>query len=196
MLDVLIVGGGLSGMALAQRLSNHTVKVQWKLLEARTVLGGRLANAGDGFDIDMGAAWMWPRHQPKISQLVTALGVETFPQPDDSSSTRVVGGTYALIEALAAQVPAENIQVDAPVVSVLLKTEEEEQGGTCSTENEYIEVTTSTQETFRARHVVFAVPPKLISQHTTFTPPLRPEKWKAMQDSHTWMAGTCCVLVV
>lgn len=196
-LDVLIVGGGLSGMALAQRLSNRKTsssKLRWKLLEARSVLGGRLANDATLNQIDLGGAWMWPEHQPKMGRLVTALGVETFRQPDDPSSTRFVGGAFQLIRKLAAQVPSENIQISAPVLKCSLKATVERQGPcsdtTASEETSYVEVTTAAQETFRARRVVFCVPPRLITQHIAFDPPLSNAKWKAMQASHTWMAGT------
>ena len=53
--DVAIVGGGLSGLYVAELLrASHSVIV----LEASDELGGRLKNTEAGFD--MGAAWIWP----------------------------------------------------------------------------------------------------------------------------------------
>ncbi|MGK5742186.1 NAD(P)/FAD-dependent oxidoreductase [Micromonospora sp. URMC 103] len=51
--DVVVVGGGLAGLAAARRL--HRAGVPWRLLEARDRLGGRVAtDAVDGYLLDRG----------------------------------------------------------------------------------------------------------------------------------------------
>ena len=60
----------------------------------------------------------------------------------------------------------------------------------------YIEVRTTQDEIFRARHVVLAAPPKLLSKHIQFNPPLAPDKTRAMANSQTWMAGKWGVFFV
>ena len=204
-LDVLVIGGGLSGMVIAQRLSAMaatstaaTQQLNWKLLEARSVLGGRLCNDNDMDEIDLGGAWIWPEHQPLVRNLVKTLAVETFPQPGDPDSTRFSGGAVQLIRKLNESVPQENIHLDSPVQSCSLvtpaTTSANSDADTCVDDNSsnepYIEVRTTKDEVFRARHVVFAAPPKLLSKHVQFDPPLSPEKTSAMANSQTWMAGT------
>ena len=189
-LDVLVVGAGLSGMHLAQRLS-LVKQCQFKLLEASGLVGGRLRNDNVHNQIDLGGAWIWPEFQPKMARLVSSLGVQTFAQPDDPSSTRIVGGAVRLVEKLAEQVPSDNIKLNSPVISCSLKKNNtaSNDSQTCS-EGDYIEIKTANQEVFQAKRVVFAAPPKLIAKHITFDPPLNTEKWHAMMQSETWMAGT------
>lgn len=203
-LDVLIVGGGLSGMILAQRLSLTSSK-SWKLLEARSVLGGRLLNDKVHNEIDLGGAWVWPEFQPKIASLIQSLSstsnnIGIFRQPDDPSSTRIVGGAVQMVNLLAAQVPPNAIQLNSPVVSCTLKTMDGSTANASPTssssnnntqkEGDFVEVKTANQETYQAKRVVFAVPPRLLTKHVTFDPPLNPDKWQAMSTSETWMAGT------
>ena len=47
-----------------------------------------------------------------------------------------------------------------------------------------------------ARRVVFAAPPRLLSQRVTFSPPLSPRRRAAMDASRTWMAGVTKVALV
>jgi monoamine oxidase len=52
-----------------------------------------------------------------------------------------------------------------------------------------VQIETTTRETFLARYVVFAVPPRLLHEHVTFDPPLSPLKQQELAATHTWMAG-------
>ena len=72
----LIIGGGLSGLALAEMLERDGR--DYVLLEARSRFGGRIKteHLGDGY-FDMGPAWFWPA-QPRIAGLIARFGLEKF----------------------------------------------------------------------------------------------------------------------
>lgn len=194
--DVLIVGGGLSGVFVANELNK--TPLSWRLLEARPVLGGRLANDDKGHKIDLGGAWIWPFQQPKMEQLTRSLNIPTFQQPDDNMSTRIDGGAVMYIEKLSEGLPRDAIKLDTPVTSCSLTNMKDESAFDTSTtdsclangENtQVVRVETATEETYFARRVVLAAPPKLLAKHITFTPPLSSVKQSAMNASQTWMAG-------
>lgn len=186
LLDVLIIGGGLSGLIVSQGV--HRMQADWRLLEARPVLGGRLANDNAFNEIDMGGAWIWPHQQPLMHGLVKSLKVSTFRQHDDPTSTRVEGGAVMFINKLAEQLPTDLLQLDTPVTTCTLEETENAE--------KVVRVETAGNETFLARKVIFAVPPKLISKHITFDPPLLERKQAAMAASRTWMAGVTKVALV
>jgi monoamine oxidase len=186
LLDVLIVGGGLSGLIIGQGVQR--MHADWRLLEARPSLGGRLANDDVFNQIDLGGAWIWPHQQPYMRDLAKSLGVQTFPQPDDPSSTRIEGGAVQFVNKIAEDLPQDLLQLNSPVTSCKLET-------TADSEK-VVRVETAGQETFLARKVIFAVPPKLLSKHVTFDPPLSERKQAALNASQTWMAGVTKVALV
>jgi monoamine oxidase len=55
--DVIIIGGGLSGLTLAFLLKQQGIRA--KILESRTQLGGRIftSKADDMAPIELGATW-------------------------------------------------------------------------------------------------------------------------------------------
>ena len=58
-MDVVVIGGGLAGLAAAQRLVEAGATVT--LLEARGRLGGRVYTehpSGEGTPLDLGAEWL------------------------------------------------------------------------------------------------------------------------------------------
>lgn len=203
--DVLIVGGGLSGLMVAHELQKTALS--WRLLEARPVLGGRLANDDKGNSIDLGGAWIWPFQQPHMKKLTTSLSIPTFPQPDDNMSTRIDGGAVLYINRISEGLPKDSIQVNSPVTSCTLKSMEEVSAevdntsadSSCtwnSNDPDVVWVETSSGETIFSRRVVLAAPPKLIAKHITFDPPLSDSKQTAMTASQTWMAGVTKVGLV
>jgi monoamine oxidase len=217
LLDIIIIGGGLSGLMVAHEIHHTLPSASWKLLEARPMLGGRLANnnvlqndasagvamAAAHDKIDLGGAWIWPQHQPFMRNLTSSLNIPTFLQQDDPSSTRIDGGAVQYIHALAQHLPQDRLILNSPVIKCAFVTEEsawEDQLCTSTidttttttsidtTSNKIIRVQTEGEMLF-AKRVVIAAPPRLVAKHIQFDPPLSPAKQRAMASSHTWMAG-------
>ena len=189
--DVLIVGGGLAGLALARQLQAEGH--DWALVEARARLGGRILTSEDG--ADLGPAWIWPG-QPRIAALLADLALPVFEQfsrgdllhedPDGQihrmrgpggmqGSLRVTGGLWTVVRALAADLPAERIHLRQTVRALSW------QDGT-------VTASTATGDAFSANRVVLALPPR-IAATLRFTPALPQEAIRAMAQTRTWMAG-------
>ena len=139
-MSVLIIGGGLSGLALADAL--ETQGTEYLLLEARSRFGGRIKTEHDaGGYFDMGPAWFWPG-QPRIVALIDQLGLEKFDQfatgdlafenehgqvqrgrgfSSMEGSWRLKGGLGAMPQALADRLP-ENCKRLNTVVTKLTRT--------------------------------------------------------------------------
>lgn len=189
--DVAVVGGGMSGLSAAAHLARHSARQQsqqpalnWVVLEANALrFGGRMLSTAHG--VDLGPAWIWPHYgQRHVAELVASTGAETFYQPDDRSAMRVVGGTAELASRLAASLPGERLKLDWPVRSLTL----DDAAGV-------VEVRSGDEKVVHARRVIVAIPPRLAHLKVEFSPPLSPEKVKAMEASRTWMAGVTKVVL-
>ncbi|MGX9356807.1 flavin monoamine oxidase family protein [Roseobacteraceae bacterium S113] len=200
-MTTLIIGGGLSGLVLAEQLEARGQP--YHLVEARSRLGGRiLTEHHDGARFDMGPAWFWPG-QPRIAALITRLGLEKFDQYAHGALTfedakgqvqrgqgfssmegswRLVGGLTALIEAVAARLPDAKLQINSAVTEI-------------SQEGEHCRATLSTGESIAAERIVLALPPRVASQ-IAFSPALPPKALEAMKQVPTWMAGQAKALAV
>jgi monoamine oxidase len=202
---ILIVGGGLASLTAARRL--HRARLPFLLVEARGRLGGRIlsvdahgAPAADGFDL--GPSWFWPGTQPGLNTLVRELGLTAFPQNSEGDivvhrmsreepqryqgsaqpehqSMRLVGGTGALITALAADLPAERIRLGARVTHV---------GRHAQGVEVRVATADNADEVLRGSHVLFALPPRLLEATVTFSPVLDPATAERWRGTPTWMA--------
>ncbi len=200
--DVVIIGGGLSGVIVAHELQKSlpSTSLSWNLIEARPVLGGRLTNDRKGDRIDLGGAWVWPDFQPHMKRLLKALDIPTFLQPDDPSSTRIDGGAVELVDTLSSTLPMDNIRLNTPVTNCTLVDKSNPMGQVCSSDahnhGEKVIRLDTVAGPILAKHVVIAVPPKIASQHIKFEPALSTAKDQAMRASNTWMAGVTKVSLV
>lgn len=204
MTNVAIIGGGLAGLQAARALSR--AGIDCRLIEARPRLGGRILTvdatgmpAEDGFDL--GPSWFWPAMQPALAALVSELDLPAFPQNSDGDvifhrmsretpqryrglrqdpqSWRFVGGTAALIRALARDIDPKRVRLGARVTAIALDAE-----GVTITLAEAGEAVT----TLRAEHVIAALPPRLLATTIAWSPSHAPATAHHWHETPTWMA--------
>ncbi|MFY0680242.1 MAG: FAD-dependent oxidoreductase [Thalassovita sp.] len=197
----MIVGGGLSGLALAEALERDGQ--DYLLVEARKRFGGRIkSTAHKAAAYDLGPAWFWPG-QPRIAALIKRLNLHRFDQfskgqlvyeneqgqvqhgrgfASMAGSWRLMGGLSQLTEALAAHLPNGRKRLGAKVVALSW------QGQTVTAQ---FEDGTRVQ----ADRVVIAMPPRLAAQ-IQFEPALPSAMMAALQAVPTWMAGQAKAIAI
>lgn len=189
---IIIIGGGLSGLYLADLLQQN--QQPFILLEARQSLGGRICSES-GYDL--GPTWYWPgqlrmqqlqqrfqlQQQDQFAQGDTlfqqAEGISRVRQGYDSPNYRIAGGMGQLVDALAKGLPSDQIFTDTPVSNV-------------RRQDDHIVVIARQQgqlQNFKASAVVLALPPRLIPQHIGITPAFADATKQVLYDTPTWMAG-------
>lgn len=204
--DVVIVGAGLCGLALANRLTARGQRVL--LLEARERLGGRVLTQTcetTGQPLDLGPSWFWPETEPHMVALLQSLGLESQPQHDPgdalwltdpnrsperrveaggvhAGARRIVGGSARLVEALVAALPEGSVVTGSALIGL-------------RDHGEFIELLRTGGPSLRARRVVLALPPRLVQERVAFDPPLREAVDQALKDTPTWMAAQAKAVV-
>lgn len=222
--EVIVVGGGLAGLTAAAVLHESGANVQLlegaPVLggRIRTVRDpervSSRAREGGAPVADLGPTWVWPPYQPVVTRWLQRLGVATFPQyeggdgvldgwgpqlqrgpmPVQEGITRIVGGPGALVEALAARLPAGAVRVGATVHAV--GPDGPGEAGVAGAaraagDGAGMTVTLDNGELLRARRVVLATPLRVTAEriaisglaadvHTTLQ--------AAMLATPTWMS--------
>ena len=211
---IAIVGAGLSGLYAAFLLEQQCIG-DYVLLEARDGVGGRIASASasrhpaldasmgatDIDRVDLGPTWFWPGYQHQLARLIADLGLESFEQHETGdtvverspneppvrvrgyvnspASMRLVGSMSALTDALRRRLDATHIHAGQTVRRLRIT----EQRVGLDSEDAHGHATT-----WRAEHVLLALPPRLLEHSIEFVPALPPalaQQWRA---TATWMA--------
>jgi len=203
--EIAIVGGGLSGLALADRLQR--AGTAYTLLEARDRLGGRiLSTVIDGAAFDLGPAWFWPV-QSRMAGLVDRLRLDVFDQFSDGEivaedhlgrvhrnagfasmqgSCRIDGGMGRLTSGLANNLPKDRVTLSVTVTSLTHESNGIVVGVDCDGQARRI----------RANQVVLALPPRIAAATIAFSPELPVTVCRALAAIPTWMAGQAKILAV
>ena len=76
---IIIIGGGLSGLTLAYKLSQQNIRTT--VLEASSRIGGRIQTVKGtlGTPMELGATWFSNMH-PNLNSLIEELGLKKYPQ--------------------------------------------------------------------------------------------------------------------
>lgn len=192
--DIIIIGGGLTGLTLAYLLRNSLYKVT--IVEARERLGGRIFTSyhNDEAPIEMGATWLNNSHS-YLNTLLKELNIRIFKQelgekaiyepssltpyqlvslPKNSdSSYRIKGGSSLLINKLAESISKKNILCSEVITSI----HEEQDSITLK----------SNKNTFASKIVISTLPPYLLQSSINITPNLPSNIQELMESTHTWM---------
>ena len=206
--DVVIIGGGLSGLASAVLLSEAGKNIC--VLEARETAGGRIRSVFDKINktylADLGPSWVWPEFQPVIRSWIDKLELQTFAQfdkgntildygpdaepearflPGQQGSMRVVGGSQALVDAMVDQIPEGTLIPNTKVTSIVAL-------------DEYIQIETNNPEhqSVHARKVIIATPPRIALKTINWNEELPRELQHALDMMPTWMAPHAKVSIV
>lgn len=203
--DVVIVGGGLSGLALANHL--HKSNIDYILLEARPRLGGRIkVGCYENGCFDLGPAWFWPG-QLRMAALVDEYRLPVFEQyasgdivfeneegkvqrgkgyASMAGSYRIAGGLIVLMNQLEQSINTNNILCDSTVTTIRHLSSSDEAG---------VELVLENGDVIKGQRTVLALPPR-VAAGIHFEPELSKAERLAMTNVSTWMAGQAkCIAV-
>ncbi|MEP2532661.1 NAD(P)/FAD-dependent oxidoreductase [Shimia sp.] len=200
-MTALIIGGGLSGLALADAL--ETQGKDYVMLEARARFGGRIKTEHcQGGYFDMGPTWFWPG-QPRMAALIDRLGLKKFDQfaigdliyenergqvqrgrgfSSMQGSWRLQGGLGTMIQALVDRVPDHRKRLNADVTKLTRKATG-------------VTALLSTGDTVEGNQVIVSMPPRVAAK-IAFVQPLPQAALTSLQNVPTWMAGQAKAVAV
>lgn len=205
--DVIIVGGGISGLHTAYELAKRGTK--FKLLEATSRLGGRILSSSGDSDAritsryDLGPSWFWPG-QTGIESLIHELGLDDrvfaqyaagdslfepigspvqrgIPGISMQGSLRIIDGWETVIESLRSAILElagnDAILYDQVVNSIQYKSDGVQMG------------IRNSSQLFAAQHVILAMPPRVVLKTVAFSPEFAKSRINELNNLATWMAG-------
>ncbi|MGB7756782.1 MAG: FAD-dependent oxidoreductase [Salinisphaera sp.] len=210
---IAIVGGGLAGLYAALLLQERGIQ-DYVLLEARDVLGGRIASSADpahltidcaddsidGFDL--GAAWFWPGFQQQLDRVVRELAIDRFEQFEtgDIIVERFPGEQPIRMRGYVNSPPsmrlAGGMSALTGAVRRRLDTRRIMTGQAvrrlCAT-GACVELNSQGADgrvtSWCAEHVFLAMPPRLAEERIEFLPGLPERLARQWRGTATWMAS-------
>lgn len=203
MIDVLIIGAGLSGLTAAECCRMQGLQV--RVVEATESAGGRIKSAmhNGKYVGDLGPSWVWPEWQPASTRWLTELHIDTFAQYDDGHGlldfpgqlqrhpipgqhgiTRIANGPQALAQQLAARLAEGELQMSTRASCIVRQPD-----------GVAVNLTSDRgAEVLKARQVIVAVPMRIAHEYIQFEPALPVEVTEAMLATPTWMASQAKVV--
>ncbi|MFT6146381.1 MAG: monoamine oxidase [Myxococcota bacterium] len=192
--DVIVIGAGISGLIATRQLRSAGRQVV--LMEGRARTGGRAVSLkiGDA-SFDLGPTWVWAS-ETHVMALIQELGLPVFDGRKPGSDVyqtasgnqygrlprsavaehRIDGGTQRLADALAKTVGPVKLGCVAEAII---------------DHNTHLSVTTN-QGTFFGKHVIAALPPRLLARSIRVEDPLT-AMWRRVP---TWMADVAKVVAI
>lgn len=194
--QIVIVGGGLSGLTLAYLLEQKNYEIT--LIEASPRLGGRIQTAiGNlGTPMELGATWFSEAHVQLLSLLgklelkkfnqytkgVSVFQTNSFEPPQlfsvpeaENPSFRIVGGTERLIDQLKKELLQTKVILNSKAEHISID------------QNDLI-IKTS-KSTFRCAKAIICMPPQLIGS-IKLPDEIPPHLLNLLPTVQIWMAGS------
>ena len=78
--DVIIIGAGAAGLAAGRRLADDT-DIKFRILEARSRIGGRAHTVAKKFPLDIGCGWLHSADINPFTAILSGLGFEIDKSP-------------------------------------------------------------------------------------------------------------------
>ncbi|MFW6347271.1 MAG: flavin monoamine oxidase family protein [Cyclonatronaceae bacterium] len=199
--DVVIAGGGLSGLATAFFLEQQIPGLSIAILEARDRSGGRIHTLREPgrASVEMGATWLSPAHT-HLTRLLQKLQLELQPQrvgpqafyefistsppqlvqlpamTGQDSTYRVAGGTEGIIATLQQQLKTSSLFLNTELQAI-----------TAHTESLHLDTSAGS---FSASRVVSTLPPRLFATRISTMPALPEHFYDVARQTHTWMGDS------
>jgi len=195
--DILIIGGGLTGLTIAYLLRKSKFKV--KIVEARNRVGGRINTiySETNASLEMGATWLGKKHSA-LGQLLETLNIDVFEQlmgnkaiyeedansgvqlvsipPNPDPSYRIEGGSSNLIQALVNHLEVDQIDTNQAIKSIQ--------------KEETSFVVKSDTHIYQANIIISTLPPFLLKHTIEITPALPNDLLNIVEQTHTWMGDS------
>jgi len=194
-LDVIIIGAGLTGLALAYFLKESSLSVM--ILESRDRVGGRIHTIKkEGLTtMEMGATWLGKKHtvlanlleefiigivEQEMGNTAIYEAISTSPpqivklDKQQDPTYRIDGSSSKLIEKLLSAISPK----------VQLKLSEEVQSIQFLTDDSIVHTATTT---YQSKTVVSTLPPNLLANTIVLKPTIDDQLMHQLKNTHTWM---------